>query len=81
MEQQPQEFTPKMTEIARRIKHGKQPATTRDYVHVDHFQKMSAIKDEIDRNDARRALSGRSTRRPPRPPGSSRSSGCSTETL
>ena len=56
IEQQPQEFTPKMTEIARRIKDGKQPETTRDYVHVDHFQKMSAIKDEIDRNDARRAL-------------------------
>ena len=56
MDQQPQEFTPKMTEIARRIKDGKQPETTRDYVHVDHFQKMSAIKDEIDRNDARRLL-------------------------
>jgi ParB family chromosome partitioning protein len=56
MEQTPQEFTPKVTEIARRIKEGGGRKHAKEYIHVDHYQKMSAIKDEIDRGNARRAL-------------------------
>ena len=56
-EQQPQEFTPKMTEIARQIKEGgREGRKEKEYVHVDHFQKMKSVKDEITRGDVRKAL-------------------------
>lgn len=56
LEQTPQEFTPKVTEIARRIKEGTGRRAAKQYFHVDHFQKMSTIKDEIDRGNARKSL-------------------------
>jgi ParB/RepB/Spo0J family partition protein len=54
--QQPQEFMPKMTEIARRIKEGGRTTRIKEYVHVDHFQRLAVVKDEIDRGAARRAI-------------------------
>lgn len=55
--QQPVEFKPKITEIARRLKEatkgGRKP---KEYIHVDHFQKMNAVRREIEHGEARQAL-------------------------
>jgi ParB/RepB/Spo0J family partition protein len=56
-EQQPPEFVPRMTGLARRLKEsGREGRGPKEYVQVDHFQKMRAVKEEITRGDVRRAL-------------------------
>ena len=57
LDQQPQQFIPKMTAVARQCKEGfRESRGPKEYIHVDRFQRMSAVRSEIEKSEARAAL-------------------------
>lgn len=52
----PAEFSPKINAIARKLKEGRKGDRVKKFVQVDHFQKMSSVRDEIRHGAVRKEL-------------------------